>query len=238
MDFWQTVMVVYRRWYVALPAFLLSIVAAAGVYSSVSKLYVSTSVLVLTQPTTGAVQPADATKPRDQTNPLLSFDSGLSTSASIIIQALGTPQTAAELGVPPGSGTWFQVTNGSSNPELLITGPFLFIEGDSSTAAGATEIVAKVADRAKVELAKRQKELQAPSSTYITAVEVVPPTTPEAKGGSRIRAAAAAGALGLLASLAATFGFESFMTGRRRRARSAALGGGQETEILQPVGKA
>jgi hypothetical protein len=222
MDFWQTVMVVFRRWYVALPAFLLSMLAAVGVYASVPRTYVSTSVLVLTLPTTGASQPADATRARDQINPLLNFDKGLSTSATILIQALSTPETATELGVPPGSDTWFEVTNGSSNPELLITGPFIFVQGNSGTSAGAIDIVRKVEDRARAELANRQREVQAPSSTYISAVEVVPPTTPETKGGSRVRSAAAAFALGLFGSLAATFAFESVTQYRRRRAERRA----------------
>jgi hypothetical protein len=217
MDFWQTILVVFRRWYVALPAFLLSILGALAVYTSVPKVYVSGSVLVLTQPITGSSQPADQTKPRDQTNPLLNFDKGLSTSAAILIQALSTPETASELGVPPGGDTYFEVSNGSSNPELLITGPFLFIKGNSGTKEGAIDIVRKVADRAHVELANRQKELNAPASTYITAVEVVAPTTPEAQGGSRVRSAAAAAGLGIIGSLAATFGFESAMQARRRR---------------------
>jgi hypothetical protein len=219
MDFWQTILVVFRRWYVALPAFLLSILAALGVYASVPRTYVSTSVLVLTLPTTGSSQPADLDRPRDQINPLLNFDKGLSTSATILIQAISTPETAAELGVPPGSDTWFEVTNGSSNPELLITGPFIFIQGNSGTAAGAVDIVRKVEERARIELANRQREVQAPSSTYISAVEVVQPTEPEAKGGSRIRSAGAAFALALFLSLAATYAFESVMQVRGRRAK-------------------
>src|SRR5262249_5271124 len=137
MDFWQTVMVVVRRWYIAAPAFLLSILGAVAVYASVPKTYSSTAVLVLTLPTTGASQPADPKHPPDLVNPLLNFDKGLSTSAAILIQALSTPETAQDLGVPPGGQTWFQVTNGSNNPELLITGPFVFVQGNSNTKAGA-----------------------------------------------------------------------------------------------------
>jgi hypothetical protein len=217
MDFWQTISILFRRWYVALPAFLLSILAALAVYASIPKVYVSTSVLVLTLPTTGSTLPADADKPRDQTNPLLNFDRGLSTSAAILIQALGTPEVAADLGVPPGSETYFTVSNGSTNPELMITGPFVFIQGHSATSDGAMDIVRKVSERADVELADRQRELKAPPSTFITAVKVVPPTTAEAQGGNRVRPAAAAMALGIIGSLAVTFGFESFMQARRRR---------------------
>lgn len=234
MDFWSTIQVVFRRWYVALPAFVLSVVLAAVVYGSVQKVYVSGSVLVLTQPLTGSSQPADPDKPRDLMNPLLNFDRGLSTSAAILIQALSTPETAAELGVPPGGDTWFEVSNGSTNPELLITGPFVFITGNSSTKEGAKDIVRKVAQRAQFELADRQKEVKAPESTYITAVEVVSPTTGETAGGSRIRSAAAAGALAMIASLAATFGFESFMQARQRRRERDPDGKPGSAPVLEP----
>ncbi len=217
MDFWQTFQVIYRRWYVALPALVLSILLALAVFSSVKKVYVSGAVLVLTEPLTGASQPADPSKPRDVMNPLLNFDRGLSTSAAILIQALSAPEVASELGGPPGGDTWFEVTNGSTNPELLISGPFIFITGHSTSREGAKDIVRKVERRAQVELANRQKEVAAPASTYITAVGVVEPTTGEAASGSRVRAAAAAGALALIGSLAITFAFESFLQHRARR---------------------
>lgn len=237
MDFWSTVQVVFRRWYVALPAFLLSILLAFAVYSSVKKVYVSGSVLVLTQPLTGALQPADQSKPRDLMNPLLNFDRGLSTSAAILIQALSTPEIASELGVPPGGDTWFEVSNGSTNPELLITGPFIFITGNSNTQQGAKDIVQKVEARAQVELANRQKEVQAPASTYITAVEVVAPTTGEAAGGSRIRSAAAAGALSIIGSLAAVFGTESIIQARNRRRERVAGSSGESGAAGPPPGE-
>ncbi|MFL6143620.1 MAG: hypothetical protein ACJ72N_17380 [Labedaea sp.] len=233
MDFWQTIQVVFRRWYVALPAFVLSLLLAAGVYASVPKVYESVSVLVLTLPNTGASQPGEPSKAPDLTNPLLNFDKGLSTSAAILIQALSTPETATELGAPPGSDTWFQASNGSSNPELLITGPFVFIQGNSDTANGAKDIVHKVVDRARIELAARQKEVDAPASTYITAVEVVAPTTPESRSGSRIRAAAAAAALAILGGLAATFGFESVVEARKRRTRRPT--GPDEPDDVRPT---
>ncbi|GLZ28894.1 hypothetical protein Lesp02_10840 [Lentzea sp. NBRC 105346] len=217
MDFWRTVLVVFRRWYVVLPAFLLAIGASAAVYASVPVVYISTSVLVLTTPLTGATENVEKPSPDKLTNPFLNFDKGLSTSASLLIQALSTPEMAAELGAAPGSGTTYQVTNGSSNPELLTSGPFVFIAGESEDAGAARDIVKHVADRARVELQKRQTELNAPSPTFITVGDVVPPTTPEAQGGSRTRAAAAALGLGCVAALASAFGAESFAAHRRKR---------------------
>jgi hypothetical protein len=225
MDFWRTVLVVFRRWYVTVPAFLLAVGIALMVYSMVPVRYVSTAALVLTAPPTGGSLVPLPDHQQVVTNPLLNFDHGLSTSATILIQALGTPELATELGAPPGGSTTYRVTNGSSNPELLTSGPFVFIAGEGATSAQAQDIVRRVIDRAKLELAARQRELDAPEPTYITITEVVSPTTPEAQGGSRMRAAAAALALGVIASLAAGFAMESLAAAwRSRRSR------GRDTE--------
>ncbi|WP_344970993.1 hypothetical protein [Streptosporangium fragile] len=206
-----------RRWYVALPAFLLSIGVAVGVYSSIPTFYVSNSVLVLTTPPTGGSLPSDPRRPNGLTNPLLNFDWGLSMSASILIQALSTPETAEALGAPPDGDTTFTVTNGSTNPESLDGGPFVYIEGRSLSPAGARDLVVRVRERAKTELAGRQRLVGAPPATYITMSEMVPPTEPQPQRGGKLRGAAAALLLCVLAGLAAVFSLESFLDARRRR---------------------
>jgi hypothetical protein len=212
MDFWQTVQVVFRRWYITFPAFLAALGVAALIYGSVPTQYVSTSVLLLTTPRTGPTEQIDAKHPNAITNPLLNFEQGLSLSASMLIQTLSTPETVASLGISPKGGTTYEVNNGSTNPELLQSGPFVFIEGTSMTPQGAQDIVRTVSALAAQDLAARQKELNAPRSTYITLTQVVPPTTPEPRKVKKLRAAGAAGALAVLASLAAAFAFESIAT--------------------------
>jgi hypothetical protein len=217
VDFWQTVQVVFRRWYITFPAFLGALGVAALVYGAVPTQYVSTSALLLTTPRTGPTEQIDAKHPNVISNPLLSFEQGLSLSASMLIQTLGTPETAASLGVSPKSGTSYQVTNGSTNPELLQSGPFVFVEGTSMTPQEAQDIVRRVTALAAQQLAARQKELNAPPSTYITVTEVVPPTSPEPLNVKKLRAAGAAAALAVLAGLAAAFAFESIATNYQLR---------------------
>lgn len=217
MDFWGTVLVLFRRWYVVLPAFALSVAAAAGVYSTVPTTYTSSAVLVLTTPTTGGSLPSNPRFPNGLTNPLLNFDRGLNVSASILIAAMGTPETAAELGAVEGGDTAFAVTNGGSNLESLATGPYLFVEGESSSPEAARDIVKRVIARAKLELVTRQRAVKAPRATYITAYEAVPPTIPQAQRGRKLRAVAAAVGVGVAAGLCAAFAVESFVTSRRAR---------------------
>lgn len=231
MDFWRTLLVLVRRWYVVLPAFLATVGGTGALYLSTPDVYVSHSVLVLTSPLTGPSQPANPEEhPNGVVNPLLNFEQGgLATSASILIQALGNPEVVASLGASPTGPMRYQVSNGSTNPELLTSGPFLFIEGEGATARDAREIVERVARQAAIELAARQERVQAPRSTFIVLDEVVPPTTPIAEGGSRSRAAMAASGLGLAASVWAGFAAESIASARRRRRAAAAPGSGAES---------
>jgi len=222
MDFWETLKVVYRRWYITVPAFFAALGLVGLVYAAVPHKYQSNAVVVLTAPPTGATTGVGGKNPFGITNPLLNFDQGLSLSASILIQALLSPETVSTLGLRPNDKTSYEVTNGSTNPELLITGPFLYIQGTSSSPEAAQDIVRKVAARASVDLAARQEQLNAPASTFISVSQVVPATPAVALKGGRLRAAGAAGVLAVVASLSAAFAFESFATRRKRRSKAAA----------------
>lgn len=216
MDFWGTVLVLFRRWYVSVPAFVLSVAAAFGVYATIPTVYVSSAVLVLTTPTTGGTVPANPMIRTALINPMLNFEHGLSVSASMLIAVLGSPDVVRELGAGEGGDTEYQVTNGSSNLESLATSPLLFVEANSTSPERATQMVHRVIARAKAELRDRQRAVKAPTGTHISVYEAVPPTAPQPQHGRRLRATAAALGLGLFASLAATFAAENLLTRRQK----------------------
>ena len=137
MDFWRTVLVIFRRWYISVPAFFATLVLAGAAYSAVPVQYQSGSVLVLTTPLAGGTQATHEPNPTALTNPLLTFDRSLALTASIVIQQMNSSESAFALGVVPGGTTEYQVTNGSTNPELLETGPFLFVQGTGPTPEAA-----------------------------------------------------------------------------------------------------
>jgi capsular polysaccharide biosynthesis protein len=221
MDFWQTLLVLFRRWYVALPAFLIAVGAAVGIYITIPVTYTSTAVLVLDQPLAGGSLPALPTDKGTVTNPLLNFDQGLNNAAAIIIQALNTPEVALALGASPTGDPSYKVTNGSTNQqEQIVAGPFVFVEGDSRNAQAAQDIAKRCVERVKQELAGRQKALNAPEQTYITVDVAVQPTTPVAQRGNKTRAAAVAVVMGVVAALCAAYSFESYYQARRRKAGS------------------
>jgi hypothetical protein len=174
-------------------------------------------VLVLTTPLAGPTQATNPDRPPALTNPMLNFDHSLSLAAAIVIQEMNSSETAAGLGVTPGYTTTYVVSNGSSNPELLESGPFLFIWGTAPSPEEAQAITEQVVAKATAVLDERQTELDAPSSTHIGVEQVVAPSPGQLLSGTPLRAAAAALALGGVATLTVVYGFESLMSHRRRR---------------------
>jgi hypothetical protein len=217
MDFWMTVKVLLRRWYITVPTFLASLGLAAAAYSLTPVEYESVSVLVLTTPVTGGTAETHAEDPDYLTNPLLSFDHSLALTGSIVIQQMNSSETNLALGVTPGATTSYLATNGTTNPELLESGPFLFIQGKGPSPEAAQDIAERASAMAADVLAQRQTELNAPASTHISIQTVVPPMVGQPLKGNSQRAAASAVAVAGLASLIAVYGFESMMTHRRRR---------------------
>jgi hypothetical protein len=217
MDFWRTVLVLFRRWYITVPAFVATLGLAGAAYSVVPVQYQSVEVLVLTTPLSGGTESTQPNHPNPVTNPLMNFEQSLALTASIVIQQLNSSESARILGVTPGDTTSYLVNNGSTNPELLQTGPFIFVQGNGASPEAAQDIADRVSDLAVDVLAQRQTELNAPESTHINVEVVVPAVAGQPLTGSPMRAAAAAGALAGLASLVAVYGFESLMTHRRRR---------------------
>ena len=211
MDFWGTVRVLRRRWYIALPAVLLTGVLALYVYISVPTRYESSGVLVLTSPAAGG-RYSEKTKPEDvvKVNPLLQFDGSLTTTAQILTQVLGDPKTAAELAGEKSTATY----TANTGP---VGGPLLFITTEADSAEEAQGLVGKVLERTINELASQQKALNAPEQTFITAQTLVQPTTAEAKIGGKVRYVGAATVVLLLLTIASTFAADSVMLKLKRR---------------------
>lgn len=198
MEFWRTILVLLRRKTVVLPVLLSALGLAAATYWATPTKYTSMSTTVLTTSTNGATLIQDPTRPLPQINPLLSLD-GMKTAASILIQVLNSRDAENQLGVDKGGATTFTVSDGTAIPQLLgSTGPFIVIKGDSTSPASAREIVVRVAQRLRDELINQQRALNAPPSTFIGMVDVVPPSIPEAQVAMKWQAAIGALVLGLV----------------------------------------
>lgn len=216
MDFWGTVLVLARRWYVSVPALVLTIAGVLGVYVLTPAHYESHAVAVVTPPLTGGTEYPKGYVP-GTTNPLMNFNNGLSVTGSLLIQSMGTADFAARVRMPTDGATTFEVNNGSENPESLTNAPFVFVRVVSTAPELPQELVSRVLDAARDDLAREQDQLRAPVVTHTELTTIVPPSSPLPQQGNRLRGVAAALGLGLIMSLAGTFAAESILQARRRR---------------------
>jgi uncharacterized protein involved in exopolysaccharide biosynthesis len=207
VDFWKTLLVLLRRWYVAVPALVVSAGLAAMAYQSIPPKYEATGSVALLTPTQGAGGSAAKNGP---SNPLLSFDGSLETTAQLLTQVLLSPATAEELA---GQGATADYEVGDAN----IGGPFVNVVATGRSAAEAQRTVTLVLNRAREELLERENKLNAPRSSYIVVQDVVRPTEAKALVGGKTKGAGAALALGLAASLGSAFMIESIVENRRDR---------------------
>ncbi|HEX3647397.1 MAG TPA: hypothetical protein VHV49_03160 [Pseudonocardiaceae bacterium] len=228
MDFWKTMGVLLRRWYVSVPVFVLSVVLAGGVFFAVPTEYESTGTIVLTPPTDGGIV---ATNPKQATgpgNPLLGFEGSLTITTQLLIQSLSSPIVQDQIAAKGGVST-YQAGDGGTG------GPFVVIIADAPTKAVAQRTVDLALKYAANELDTRQKDLDAPRSTFIGTQVVVDPTPAQTKLGTKVRAGGVALALGVVISLGAAFAIESVMVGRRRRQAELDRDGELASEPLADV---
>jgi capsular polysaccharide biosynthesis protein len=212
MSLWNTIRVLFRRWHIALPGLLMSCVLAAVVFAMVPPKYESGAVAMLVQP-----KSASATF-----NPLLAFDPSLTTAAQVVIQSLNTPEVANEVGVLDNQDTLtISDTDSRNASDFQLTRPFLYVTAQSPSAEKSAALVSRILDEAQVELVERQKALGVSSAKYIRFQGVVDVTTPTKVFKSTLLATCVALIIGLILTLVAVYGSESFAAARAARVDAA-----------------
>lgn len=217
MDFWKAILGLARRKLVIIPLLGSTIAVGLAGYFLTPLHYVASTTMVLVTPALGGTLSQDPTKPIDLTNPMLNFSSNLKTASSILIQAINTPEAAAELGVVKHGPTQLTVDDGRTNPELLDSnGPFIYVAGDSTSRAEAKDVVLRAQARLRQELVDRQKALGAPPETYLTMVDVVAPTTAKVTRAERIKFGGISFVLSLVFGLSMGYAWQRVRASRHR----------------------
>lgn len=207
MDFWKIVLGLLRRRYIGPPVIAGSVLIGVLTFIVLPTHYQSTAFMVLTTPSAGGTKEPD--RPLGQSNPLLLFNDGLRTTASILIQSQNTRDALEQLGQQKDGPTTVIINDGSTNPDVLGTnGPFIYVEGDSTSFEDARGIVVRAQQRIRDELVARQKALGAPESTFISVVDVTSASEPEALLAAKVKAAAVGFVLSFLFGLAGAYWFQ------------------------------
>ncbi|HEX4706020.1 MAG TPA: hypothetical protein VH352_28140 [Pseudonocardiaceae bacterium] len=209
MDLWQTVRVLGRRWYVAVPAFLLALGIAGVVALHTPHKYESNGTYVLREPSAAESGGKAFDNPA---NPLLAFADSLTTDAQLLVQSVNSPDAIAEVQAGGGTATYVASNGG-------LQGPFVFVKADALTPDAAQATVTLAFKYVAQELRRRQQALGAPPATYVVLKEVVAPQQAAIQAGGKSRFAGVAAILALVACLTVTFVADGYL---RRRAESKA----------------
>jgi hypothetical protein len=213
VDLLTTIRILLRRWFVVVPALLLTAGAAYLTLQTVKPSYEATGAVVLLGPATaGAPVPGEPSPP--QVNPYLEFGGALETTALIVSRSLMSEAAVTRL-AEKGATAVYEVGTGSDGGSPLVN--VIATDPDEAVALRTVEVLIT---EVGAELERRQAAARAPRSQFIRAETVTTPTRATPLSGSSLRAVAAVGALGLAASFGLGFLAEAVAV-RRRRPRAA-----------------
>jgi hypothetical protein len=123
---------------------------------------------------------------------------------------MSSPSVAQQIADQGGVST-YQAGDGNTG------GPFVVIVATANSPQEAELTVSLTLKYAQNELDARQKNLNAPPSTYIGTQSVVSPTQATTKISNKVKDGGIALVVGLVLSLATAYGVDSWLAGRRRK---------------------
>jgi capsular polysaccharide biosynthesis protein len=223
MDFWSSMRVLARRWYVVLLGLIVTSAVVAMVFRAVPPTYSAVSQQVFLASPAGAVEPGTA-KGQIASNPLLELGSGYNVLAELIAKMMNGEQGQLAVQKAGGDGDYIVDTVSGDAPVVSIT-----VDATSPEAALDTEkVVRKVMAQT---LEAQQRAAGADSRTFVIVHPVFEPTQAVYAPASRVRAGGALFVVGLALTLGLVFFVESVAERRRRgpdrhpgRVRGATLG--------------
>jgi hypothetical protein len=206
VDFWDLTKLLWRRWYFALPALVLTAVASVLTLVTVQPNYIATASVQLVPPITAPAQPGMASI--EQRNPWVSLGLDALANAALVSLTDGSIVEVLEAG---GYSDSFTPTLSSSSPLLKLE-----VVGISPDQAIATaDMLVRRYDQAVKDL---QASYNVAPADYITTKRIDNTTIGSLKeSDSKVkRALVAVTGAGLLLTIAWTIGLDSLL---RRRAR-------------------
>lgn len=221
MDFWSSVKVLAKRWYIVAAGLAITLVAALGVNLLISPTYTATGSVVLSVP-------PNLPERAESLNPYLAYGN-LEVAAKVVASAMNQPSVVRDQKRKGASGTFVV----DLDPER--SSPIITVDSRAETAAAAIRTVEVVTAGVQQLLGDRQKALGAPQNTWITANTVVVPEEANRAIGSRLRAISAVMVLGAIATLSLAFAVEGWSQGKEREAAAVSVRYREATSSPAPL---
>jgi len=201
----QILRVIRARWYVTLPAALLTLAATIGTFVVTPVTYQSQSTICLLDTST-RLGPEATT----QENPFLSFGSSLVATADFLARSLTSDASAQELAA---KGVTEKYTAAlATNAQ----GPFVTLTvtgGDSAHVLLSTRTLTDYADSKLLDIQRRSG---VPQSNLIKMAVIVPPQDPQPQLKTKLELVILVAAVGSVLTFILTFMVENLAQARRR----------------------
>lgn len=207
MDLLTTIRILLRRWFVVVPALLVTAGGAYYAMQAVSPSYEATGAVVLIGPATAGAPVRGEPSPA-QVNPYLEFGGALETTGEIVSRTLMSQVEVDKL-FAEGATAVYEVGTGSEGGS-----PIMNVIATDTDEAAAIKTVSIVVTEVRTELQRRQAAAGAPPSQFIRVENVTIPTKATRMAGSTMRAVAAVLALGLAFSCGLGFMAEAIAVRR------------------------
>lgn len=209
MDFLDVAKLLARWWYVTMPLVLLTITAAFIVSQGIQPEFTAQGSVLVVAPS------ADETgQGAGGSNPLLTQNAALPTTAYVTSLALTSPQVGFLLG-EEGLSTSYDVAVEDRLPIILL-------ETRAPTRELATNTALRIVELIEDDLRLRQDAADVPSAERVSSVVIGVSSSGGADYGGRERLRIVVTALGLMLTLGAAFLLEGVAQRRRLRANGAA----------------
>jgi hypothetical protein len=208
VDFFQAIGILARRWPVALAGIALTLGAAVAGYNLTAPRYDATGQYFLVVPASPPDDPVTGVNPLSL-NPFLQYGN-LHIVSEVLARRMNS-STVGEALQTQGAGADYLVD--------IVAGesPTVLVRTTGDDAGAVLESYGLVAAGLRDTLEALQRDRGAPDSTMIQLDVISEPTQVAFQQGSKIRALAAIGILGLSGTVLAAFLVEGVLLGRRRR---------------------
>jgi hypothetical protein len=204
MSFGEMWHVLLRRWFIAVPALLLTVVATAGAYTVWPTKYQSELQLTLLSSKSVATQQGDGG------NPYMAFSSELDAVVDLLARNLSSNQAVNQL---QAMGVAYPYTAGiATNAQ----GPFLAIDVTGKSPAKILSSMPIITRFAQSRLASMQNSSAAPKNSLIQLIPIAPPSTPAPVLKTKIEAVAGVAVIGLVCSFLLCFLIDNILVKRRQ----------------------
>lgn len=214
MDLWTAIKVVLRRWYLVVPAIIITIVVAGLATSRLTPVY-SASGSVMFSASNQRFYPTDDDERVESVNPLEEFTQSLQTTAQLVGDKLNSDEVRERF-KKEGLNSTYKVA-APYDPTRTVLAPTVEFSVEDTDPDVVLDTINALQAEAKTQLDALQTQAGARPELFIQSRPLITPVDATREDGMKLRVAGIVVLLGLALALSLAFMAESVISSRSTR---------------------